>query len=212
MKHSVIVPTVTAYDTHEYRQQMQRIEPFAERIHIDLMDGEFAPTKSPDLTHIWWPHHIKADVHLMYMHPAKAINQLLHLKPHMVVIHAEAKADHMYLASLLHKEGIKAGIALLADTPVASVERELHSFDHALVFSGNLGYHGGAANLSLLNKVKEIRKLDHEIEIGWDGGINERNARQIIDGGSEVLNTGGAIQKSDNPENAYATLVKVIKG
>ncbi len=52
---AVICPTVTAYDPHEYREQMERVEPFAKRIHIDLMDGHFAPTKSPGLKHVWWP-------------------------------------------------------------------------------------------------------------------------------------------------------------
>lgn len=209
---TVICPTVTAYDTHEYRTQMERIAPFVKRVHLDLMDGRFAPTKSPDIGHIWWPHELKADVHLMYDHPITALHHLIKLKPRMVVIHAEAKVDHMHFASQLHSHGIKAGLALLAETPVNKIKHEIHSFDHALIFSGKLGYHGGTADTSLLSKVKDIRNLDHDIEIGWDGGINADNARQLIDAGVQVLNVGGFVQKAENPKKAYATLKGVIKG
>ena len=107
--------------------------------------------------------------------------------------------------------GARFSIALLADTPVSKVRHEIHSFDHALIFSGNLGFHGGSADLSLLKKAKEIRQLDHEIEIGGDGGINADNAADLVHGGVTVLNVGGYVQKSDDPQAAYATLKEVTK-
>lgn len=211
MNRTVIVPTVTAYDTHEYRQQMERIAPYAKRVHIDLMDGKFAPSQSPDLERIWWPHEVKADIHLMYQNPMDYLDRLIHLKPRMVVIHNEADVHHMHFASELHKEKIKVGLALLQDTPVHYAHQIMHSFDHVLVFSGNLGYHGGSADISLLDKVKEIHKHHPGVEVGWDGGISPENAKQLADGGVQVLNVGGYIQKAENPENAYATLKEVLQ-
>src|SRR5690348_545569 len=105
---AIICPTITAYDTHEYRAQMGRIAPFTKRVHIDLMDGQFAPTHSPELSRIWWPHELKADIHLMYQHPMNYLEQLVKLKPRMVVIHNEATVHHMHFAAELHKHGIKA--------------------------------------------------------------------------------------------------------
>ncbi len=175
---AVICPTVTAYSTDEYRQQLGRIG-FAERLHIDLMDGGFAPTKSPDIKDIWLLPHKTCDIHLMYQEPMQFLPQLITLRPNMVVIHNEAQVHHMHFAAELHKHDIKAGLALLADTPVEYIEQIAHSFDHILVFSGNLGHHGGHADLSLLDKVRQIRKLHPEVEIGWDGGINDDNVATI---------------------------------
>ncbi len=79
------------------------------------------------------------------------------------------------------------------------------------MFSGNLGYHGGQANLGLLDKVRDIRQHHPEVEIAWDGGINSDNAQQLMDAGVDLLNVGGFIQKSEDPEAAYATLESVIK-
>lgn len=208
---AIICPTVTAYDNHEYRTQMETASKFADRLHIDLMDGLFAPTVSPTLKHSWWPHEITADIHLMYQNPMNYIDQLIHMKPHMVVIHNEAHVHHMDFAARLHKEDIKVGLAILHDTPIEYAFQIMHSFDHLLVFSGHLGYHGGEADMGLLDKVKKIRQHHPTAEIGWDGGINDQNAKQLIAAGVDVLNVGGFIQKSENPANAYDKLKLVTE-
>jgi ribulose-phosphate 3-epimerase len=203
---ATIVPTIDAFNPHQYREQMERIEPFAKRVHIDLMDGQFAPTESPGLDQIWWPHELTADLHLMYQKPMEHIEQLIKLKPHLVVIHNEADVHHMDFAARLHQHDIKAGLAILQDTPVEYAFQIMHSFDHVLVFSGDLGKFGGVADLGLLDKVRKIRQHHPEAEIGWDGGINDQNAKQLAEAGVDVLNVGGFIQNSDDPQAAYKKL------
>jgi ribulose-phosphate 3-epimerase len=189
---------------------MQRAAALSERVHIDLMDGEFAPTQSPDLLQIWWPHNARADIHLMYQRPMDHLQQLVKLRPHMVVIHNEADVHHMHFAAELHKEEIQVGLAILAETPIQWAEQIMHSFDQILVFSGDLGHHGGQADLELLHKVKYIHEHHPEAEIAWDGGINDQNAKQLAQAGVDVLNVGGFIQKSANPDTAYATLKQIV--
>ncbi len=200
---AVICPTITAYDLHEYREQLERASSLADRVHIDLMDGVFAPTASPDLSKLWLPHSSLSDIHLMYQNPMDQLNWLIKLKPNMVIIQAEANVHHMHFVAELHKAEIKAGLSLLQDTPVNNVEQIIHSFDHVLVFSGNLGHHGGQADLGLLAKVSQIRSEYHDVEIGWDGGISDQNVKQLVDAGVNVLNVGGFLQKSPDPKSAY---------
>ena len=208
---AVICPTVTAFDPHEYREQIERVAPFATRVHIDLMDGDFTPTTSPELAQVWWPHSMQADIHLMYQHPEPQLEQLIKLNPRMVIIHSEADVDHARFAAELHKVNILAGLALLQDTGAESVFELLPNFDEVLVFSGSLGRHGGTADLGLLTKVQKIKTQFPKIEIAWDGGIDDKNAKQLIGGGVDVLNVGGFIQKSENPKSAYDKLLSVIK-
>lgn len=206
-----ICPTVTAFTLAEYSTQLQRISSFSERIHIDLMDGTFAPTKSPDLSEIWLPPSHLTDIHLMYQEPMSVLEQLIALSPNMVIIHNEAHVHHMHFVAELHKHNIKVGLALLQDTPVEYAHKIMHSFDHVLVFSGHLGHHGGYANMDLLDKVKQIKSHYPEVEIGWDGGINEGNIQSLTEAGVDVLNVGGAIQKASDPRSAYATLVARVE-
>ncbi len=206
-----ICPTVTAFDIGEYNRQMKVNTGFAKRIHVDLMDGIFAPSKSPDMDEIWLPPSVICDVHLMYQKPHDYLEQLIKFKPNMVIIHAEADAHHMHFAAELHKEGIKAGLAVLADTPIDSIEEIMHSFDQILVFSGNLGYQGGSAvDFGLLKKAEYIKEHHPGAEIAWDGGVSDQNAKQLADGGIDVLNAGGYIQKADNPQANYDKIMDLV--
>jgi ribulose-phosphate 3-epimerase len=207
----VICPTITATGPHEYRRQMEQVEPFAQRVHIDLMDGQFAPTQSPGLDQVWWSPKVRADIHLMYRRPIEQLSALIRLRPHLVVIHAEAEGNHAHFADSLRKVGIRAGLALLQDTSVESVKGIIKKFDHVLVFSGHLGYHGGQADLGLLDKVHQVHDVHPQAEIGWDGGISDQNAKQLVEGGVDVLNVGGYIQQATDPAAAYAKLKEVIR-
>lgn len=208
---SVICPTITAFDPHEYRAQIEQVEGFAKRIHIDLMDGDFAPSVSPDLTTVWWPDNLVADIHLMYRYPESQIEELQKLKPNLVVVHFEADMNHARFVEALHESGIKAGLAILQETSVDEALDTIKIYDHVLVFSGNLGYHGGEVNLKLLGKVASIKQALPDIEVAWDGGINAENAHELAQAGVNVLNVGGFIQKSDDPLKAYKQIESNLK-
>lgn len=208
---TVICPTVTAKEPHEYREQMERIADFAHRVHIDLADGVFADNKLINLAHIWWPAGVKADIHLMYEAIKPFTAQLIVLKPNLIIIHAEAVGNFYEIAKPFKQENIKVGVALLAHTPVTAIKPALKDIDHVLIFSGNLGHFGGKADLELLAKVKALKKLVPMLEIGWDGGINESNAKTLTAAGVDVLNVGGAIQRAVHPQKSYKALLKLTK-
>jgi ribulose-phosphate 3-epimerase len=206
----IICPTVLATSEAEFAAQMRTVGSLSPRLQIDLMDGEFALPRSVELDKVWWPPSASADIHLMYQHPMNYLEKLLHLKPNMVIIHYEAQVDHMHFAAELHREGIKAGLAILPATRVSVVEDLLTSFDHLLIFSGHLGHFGGKIDLSLLPKAQEAKSHHPDLEIGWDGGINDQNAEQLVEGGVDVLNVGGFIQSNPGPEVTYSTLCKLV--
>lgn len=208
---AVICPTVTAEESHGFREQMERVAGFAERIHIDLGDGVFTPNKLVDIERLWWPAGVTTDIHLMYKAVKPFLKQLIALKPHMVIVHAEAVGNYYEVARPLKKAGIKVGVALLPPTSIATIQPALHDIDHVLIFSGDLGHFGGKVDLRLLDKARALKKQRPELELGWDGGIHEKIAKALADGGIDVLNVGGHIQRSHNPGIAYETLVNAIK-
>jgi ribulose-phosphate 3-epimerase len=203
---ATICPTVTATDVTEFEQQLDLVSSFAERIHIDVMDGDFAPTVSPKLDEIAIPDNNTVDIHIMYRHPETVIERLIALRPNLVIVHAESNLDIPKFAAQLRENGIKTGIALLSETEVASIGYLLPHVQHVLIFGGHLGYHGGTADLAQLEKVTLLKDLQPTLEIGWDGGVNLENIEQITRAGVEVINVGGAIHNSDNPETTYATM------
>jgi ribulose-phosphate 3-epimerase len=208
---SVICPTVTAFSVDEYGRQIDRIAGFADRIHIDLMDGEFSPTKSPNPIQVWWPGDIEADIHLMFARPHEHIETLISLRPSMVIIHTEAEGDLLAFVNHLKKFDIKVGVALLAPTDPEDFTELIEVADHALIFSGDLGHFGGKVDPKLFQKIATVKRIHPGIEVGWDGGANQATVAQLAAAGIDVINVGGAIQRSDEPEDAYATLVAKLE-
>lgn len=207
---ATICPTVLAHSIEEYNTQIKRITPFAKRIQIDLTDGEFVGPLSIQLKDVWWPPKLEADLHLMYANPMDYLDAIIRMRPNLVIFHVEAMFHHMHMAAELHKAGIKSGLAILPETPVANIEQILHSFDHLLIFGGHLGQFGGQADLTQLVKAKEAKAHHEDLEIGWDGGVNDQNAREIADGGVDILNVGGYIQKAEDPSASFAQLEQII--
>lgn len=206
---SVICPTVLADTPDEFERQMRRVANLGHRLQIDLTDGDFAKTATIKPEEAWWPVGLKADIHLMFSNPQSAIEALVPHQPNLIIIHAESDADVAAVAKYCHDKSVGLGIALLPDTEAETVSQFLSLADHVLIFSGDLGSFGGHANLALLDKVRYLKEQKPEIEIGWDGGVNPQNVSELVFGGVDVLNVGGFIQKADDPEKAYHSLLRI---
>ena len=206
----IVAPCVTAADAHTYREQMARVAPFATRVHIDFSDGILAPVKLVNPVQAYWPEGVLADLHLMIKNPTEHLETVISLQPNLVIFHAEAEGDLPGLMRQLRAVNIKTGVALLQSTEPNDVQQLIADADHVLIFSGDLGHFGGTADLTLLKKVGQIRSINANVEIGWDGGVGADNIAQLALGGVEVFNAGGAIQRAPDPQEAYATLVKNI--
>jgi len=203
-----VAPCVTAPDAHTYREQMARVAPFAQRVHIDFSDGILAPVKLINPIQAYWPEGILADLHLMIKNPAEHLETVISLQPNLVIFHAEADGDLLGMMRQLRSVNIKTGVALLQGTEPEAAHNLISDADHVLIFSGDLGHFGGTADLTLLKKVGQIRAISANVEVGWDGGVDPDNIAQLAMGGVEVFNAGGAIQHAPDPHEAYATLEK----
>lgn len=206
---SLICPTVLAADPHEFRSQLERVQDFASRIQIDLMDGEFTDSKSLNPIQVYWPERLIVDIHLMFKRPTEHIETLVSLKPHMVIIHAEAEGDLVGMMTHLQKFGIKAGVCLLPETTPEMARQLINHCDHVLLFGGKLGSFGGQAQLNLVDKIPAVKEINN-VEIGWDGGANLDNVRHLMEAGIDVINVGDAIQHASDPARAFAQLTEVI--
>lgn len=209
-KMSEIAPTITVSTIEEYQATIDRIKPFAKRVHVDISDGQFAPVEMVSVDQIFWPAEWVVDVHAMVKQPLDYVGKLIALKPNSITFHAEADIDITPVLASVKQYGIKAGVALLKTTVPDTVADIIKAADMVLIFSGNLGYYGGTASMMQLEKIRLIKKINPKVEIAWDGGINPDNAFLLAKGGVDVLNVGGAINKAEDPANVYAKLVEEI--
>ena len=110
----------------------------------------------------------------------------------------------------IRQAGIMAGLALLKPTVPRTVEELIKIADHVMIFSGELGRFGGTASLMQLEKIRLIKAINPNVEIGWDGGVAVDNAYSLVQGGVNVLNIGGVIQKSSDPRAIFSRLQQEI--
>lgn len=203
-----IIPTITATSVPEFRAQMNIVQSLSNHIHIDIMDGVFAPTKSPPLSVLpEFDDKYIFDIHVMYQQPTSILDELILRAPNMVIVHAETVVDLPLFATILRENGIKTGLAVLPETPVDSISSWLPHVQQLLIFGGRLGYHGGSADLSQLTKVEIARKYNRSLRFGWDGGANIANVSQLRSAGIDSINVGSAIHSADDPALAYDQLV-----
>jgi ribulose-phosphate 3-epimerase len=207
----VICPSILASDHSQYREQIEKVAGFAERIQIDLTDGQFAKNQTVGPDEAWWPVGVLADFHLMYRQPDAAIEVILEHKPNLIIVHAEAEGNFLAIVERLRPLDVKVGLALLPQTSVESIFQALDRLDHLLIFSGNLGEYGGHANLDLINKVRTLKHHKPSLEVGWDGGVTSRNISQLAMGGVDVFDVGGFLQDSPDPERDYHALKRIAE-
>ena len=207
---SVIAPAITVETPEAYKATVERLQGFAPRVPVDISDGEFAPSFLLGENNLYWPESWQVDVHAMVARPSEHLDRLIALKPSLIIFHAEITEDRAALVAKIKQAGIRAGVALLRTTVPSNIADVLKMVDHVMIFSGELGQYGGKASLMQIEKIRLVKAINPNVEIGWDGGVNLENAYTLTQGGVDVLNAGGAIANSDNPAGMYEALTKEI--
>ncbi len=211
MAITTIIPTITETTPTEYKARVEMLYPFSKRVHIDISDGTLTPNTTIDETAVWWPKGWTVDIHMMVAEPSKHLDNILKLHPNLVIFHAEARDDLLPIFDKLKQNGIKVGVAIIKNVYPGSIKAILNAADYALIFSGTLGKQGGTADLLLGEKVALIQDIHQNIEIGWDGGANLDNVRQIAHIGVTAINVGSAITNAQIPAKAFEELNEEIE-
>ena len=207
-----VAPTILADSPADYAARIDRVKPFATRLHVDVSDGVFIDAKTVGLSQVYDIDGVPLDLHLMMTHPETQMEHIIALRPELVIFHYEAQADREGIIKQLHEMEIKVGLAINPETTIEQVSSLLMAVDHLLIFTGRLGHNGGEFRLDCLNKIAQARLVNPNIEIGVDGGIDQETARLAVEAGANVLDCGSFIHDSEDPEIAYIALEAIAEG
>ncbi len=182
-----IIPSVLPADWANMGKCVKDLEEAGvDRIQFDVMDGNFVPnlTFGPEMIAACRKYcNVPFETQLMvsqyncetmlesYVNATKGANG----EPGVVIAHVEANVHLHRILSKIRQLGGSPSVALNPHTPVEMVKDVLDMVDHVLVMTVNPGFGGQAYIPTMLNKIKELRKiiiensLDVDIEV--DGGI-----------------------------------------
>lgn len=183
-----IVPTILAATPDEFAARLSELGD-VKRIHVDITDGQFAPSQTINLAQVYVPEGVALDLHLMVQDPHSHLHSALALKPSLIIVHAEADGDHQECIADIQSMGVKAGIAYL---PATNVNELVTQADHVLIFTGDLGHYGGTLDTSQLHKLAEAKAINTNVETSVDGGVNKSNANEID---ADVLYVGSGYKE-----------------
>ncbi|MDO4230252.1 MAG: ribulose-phosphate 3-epimerase [Capnocytophaga sp.] len=213
----ILAPSILAADFGNLQRDVEMVnQSQADWFHIDIMDGVFVPNISygmPVLEAINKHATKPLDVHLMIIDPDRYIGTFKKLGSEILTVHYEACTHLHRTVQAIKNEGMKAGVALNPHTPISVLEDIIQDVDLLLIMSVNPGFGGQSFIENTYKKISRAKELilknGSEALIEVDGGVGNKNARQLIEAGADVLVAGSFIFNSENPIRTIEDLKKI---
>jgi len=213
---AAVAPSILAADFANLQRDVEMLNTSeADYIHVDIMDGVFVPNISfgfPVAQAIKRYSTKPLDFHLMIEKPERYLENFRDAGADILTVHYEA-CPHLHRTIQLIKElGMQAGVALNPHTPVELLSEILPDLSLVLIMSVNPGFGGqkfienSYRKIYKLNYMREELGADFKIEV--DGGVNNTNARSLVENGADILVAGSFVFNSSDPHATIAALRK----
>ncbi|MBR1577916.1 MAG: ribulose-phosphate 3-epimerase [Bacteroidales bacterium] len=209
-----IAPSILAADFLHLEKDIQLVNRCGDVIHLDVMDGTLVPNISFGFSVIDQVAKIATapmDVHLMVVHPERWFEKIAADGVQMCSFHWEAAGRNTsrYIQKI-HELGMKAGVAINPDVPVAKLFPYIGKADYFLVMSVFAGFGGQKFIYESIDRVAtlkaEIDRRGAQAIIEIDGGINQGNAQAVREAGVNLAVAGSSVFGAPDPAAAIAAL------
>ncbi len=203
-----VFPSVMAKNQKELDQMLKNLHGVAKYLHLDIADGKFVPNAS-----LWFPFRlsqkIKYIAHLMVKAPEKWI-QKHGKKVEFCIVQAETVDIPSYIKKTkLQKR--KVAFALNPETRVSTINNYLNDIDYVLILTVHPGFYGAKYLRYPLKKIKEIKKINPNIKVIVDGGMNSLTVKDAAKAGADHVVSGSFITKAEHPKERMKLMERSFK-
>jgi len=210
-----VAPSILSADFSCLAEEVRKVEiAGADMLHVDVMDGHFVPniTIGPVVVQYIKRHSgIPLDVHLMIEKPERFADAFVKAGSDMLTVHIETISIPALkkLKTKLAAQGVKLGVSLNPATALSRIKPVLGIVDFVLVMSVNPGFGGQEFIPSVIQKIRKLRKI-FKGDISVDGGVNDRNAVELIRSGANILACGSYIFGAKNTKESIERIKNAV--
>jgi ribulose-phosphate 3-epimerase len=216
---ATVSASILSADLAHLADQVRLVEPFADAIHIDIMDGRFVPPITFGPLVVAALRRVTDRTlhgHLQVETPEAMFDELAAAGMDVVSFHVEAVDDPAPVIAKARGAGLRVGLTVSPETPAEALFGSLDDLDDVMVMSVHPGWAGqpfipaSLAKVSAVRTELERRGLRADVEI--DGGISAANARRALDAGANVLVAASAIFQATDIGAAARELARIARG
>lgn len=209
-----VSPSILNSDYLNLTESLEKLEAAGtDMLHIDVMDGQFAPNISfgvPVIKSIKEHTKLPLDIHLMIAGDTKASLEAFAEFAEYMTLHVEAGFDLEEKLKYIRSLGVKPCVSLNPKTDISEVYPYLPLVDMVLIMSVQPGFGAQKFIETTPDKIRalsaEIKRQNLNVEIEVDGGINEQTARLCAEAGATVLVAGSFLFNAPDIKSAVEGL------
>ena len=210
----LVAPSILSADFGNLASEIKAIcDGGCDLIHVDVMDGHFVPnmTIGPVVVNPVAKIATKPlDIHLMVENNNFFVDLFAPLKPKYLSFHIESEKHPHRLIQKIRSLGISPAITLNPHTKVEDIEYLLEDLDMVLLMSVNPGFGGQKFIPSVIEKAKKLKELikkrNPNCLIEVDGGVSDKNIKELKDAGVDVVVAGSFVFGSGDYKKAIDSL------
>ena len=178
-------------------EDLQRITPHADILHIDVADGHFSPAM------LFFPDQVAAirkatklpiHVHLMVADNIllSQIDQFAEAGSDLISIHVENGSGAIQALDHIKSKGIAAGAVLKWDTLVSAAAPLLDKIDFLTLLGTAIGVKGQSLSDAALGRLQETKTFigARDVVLAADGGIRDNTVPLLRKAGAETVVLG----------------------
>jgi ribulose-phosphate 3-epimerase len=210
--------SILGADLAHLGDQVKLVEPWAEVIHVDVMDGHFVPPIALGavvVASLRPVTHRMLHGHLMVDAPERYFDELREAGLDRVSFHLEAVAEPGPAIAKARAAGLGVGLTLNLETDVAAVFPYLDDVDDVMLMSIPPGWSGQTLDRAVYPRLADVRaEIDRRgraIDLEIDGGVKLDNARRAVDAGATVLVAASGLFAQPDPADTARRFVEILE-